>query len=164
MLVLAADPIRERAESRLQAHEATSSAGHDRAHGLRIHVRRVDQVFLHVGRERVEVERAAHREGEHDEQCALVMQQSSSEPASLRCMLSAEAVSSSERRRYIATTAASAPMSEGDAPAPRLSSSGESVSCRTISTSSSEQLPADQRDVLEGRVEAAMASPATSLI
>ena len=116
-------------------HEEDKQPGHDRAHGLRLHVSRVDQVLLHVRREGVEGERAAHREGEHDEHarvCGARVREASPPPCC--ASLSADAVSTSERRRYIATTAASAPMTNGMRQPHAFSSSVDSSSCRHSKT------------------------------
>ncbi len=90
MLFAPADPVREQAEQRLQQHEDDQRQCHHRRDRFEIELDRVDQEFLHVGRHRIEVERAAHGEGERDHSARLCCISAFSEPASSRCMVSCE--------------------------------------------------------------------------
>jgi len=62
-------------------------------------------------------------------------------PASLDCIDSREAVSASERRRNSATTAASAPITNGTRQPQALISSAERRACNVTSTSSASSWP-----------------------
>jgi len=72
-VIAATNPIGKRPKSRLNAHIDDQHGSHDDADDSGIHMGGVDQIFLHVRRECVEIERAAHRKSEHDQDGALVV-------------------------------------------------------------------------------------------
>ena len=128
-----------------------------------------DEELLHVRREDVEEQRAAHRQPDDDQHLARVLQQKSQLRRRIAAGLDASVNASRLGRDCVADTeppsAASRADDERNAPAPGFELFvSQRKNCSTSSTASDEQLTHDERDVQNAGIEAALVPGAISLM
>ncbi len=156
-VVAAADAVRQRPENGLHAHVEEQRAGHHVAGRLDRQAHRVHEVLLHVGREGIEDQRAAGRVAQHREEGRLVVAEEAADGAGIVLLPVLVALRLVQRAaQHQRDHRRDGADHERDAPAPGLELGIGQQRLQDHDHQHRQQLPADQRHVLERREEAAL--------